>query len=73
MENSLPTRPRERETYSPLAEGWALLADRLFDGLNSRYPEAPEARRVADWLKRAFHKGEYIDIREYFSSETKFS
>lgn len=51
-------------TYSPLAPGWALLADRIFDELNSRYEEAPEATRVSDWLRRSFRNGEYIDIRE---------
>lgn len=51
-------------TYSPLAPGWALISDRIFDELNSRYEEAPEARRVADWLGRSFRKGDYIDIRE---------
>lgn len=54
----------EGVSYSPLAPGWALLADRLFDELNSRYEEAPEATRVADWMRRSFRKGEYIDIRE---------
>lgn len=54
----------EGTIYSPLAPGWAVLADRLFDELNSRYEEAPEATRVADWLRKSFRKGEYIDIRE---------
>lgn len=51
-------------TYSPLAPGWELIADRFFDELNSRYEEAPEAALVADWLHRAFRKEDYILIRE---------
>lgn len=52
------------KTYSPLSPGWSILAYRIFDELNARYEEAPEATRVADWLRRAFRKGDYIDIRE---------
>lgn len=56
---------KEKEmTYSPLAPGWALISDRIFDELNSRYEEAPEARRVSDWLRKSFRKQDYIDIRE---------
>lgn len=51
-------------TYSPLATGWALLSARIFDELDSRYEEAPEARRVYDWLRRSFRKEDYIEIRE---------
>ncbi|MDE6478871.1 MAG: DUF3843 family protein [Muribaculaceae bacterium] len=51
-------------TYSPLATGWALLSARMFDELDSRYEEAPEARRVTDWLRRSFRKEDYIEIRE---------
>lgn len=56
---------KERNTtFSPLATGWALIADRVFDELNSRYEEAPEARRVADWLQRTFRKDDYVLIRD---------
>lgn len=54
-------------TYSPLASGWALLAEKAFDELNSRYEEAPEATRVTDWLRRSFRKEDYIDKREIAS------
>lgn len=54
----------QNTTFSPLAAGWALIADRVFDELNARYEEAPEARRVADWLQRAFRKEDYVLIRE---------
>ena len=57
------TGKEEGKTYSPLAPGWELLAERIFDELNSRYEEAPEALRVTDWLRRSFRKGDYIDIR----------
>lgn len=50
--------------YSPLAPGWMALSDRIFDELDSRYEEAPESRRVADWLRRAFRKEDFADIRE---------
>lgn len=52
------------KTYSPLAPGWNILSGRIFEELDSRYEEAPEARRVADWLERSFRKEDYIDIRE---------
>lgn len=52
------------KTYSPLSPGWDLLSGRIFEELDSRYEEAPEARRVADWLERSFRKEDYIDIRE---------
>ena len=55
------------KTYSPLAPGWDLLSERIFEELDSRYEEAPEARRVADWLERALRKEDYIDIREIAS------
>lgn len=55
---------KKEMTYSPLASGWALIAEKVFDLLNARYEDAPEANRVADWLRRAFRKGDYIDIRE---------
>ena len=51
-------------TYSPLASGWTLLADKVFNELDSRYEDAPEARRVSDWLRRSFRKEDYIDVRE---------
>ncbi len=54
----------QNTTFSPLAEGWALIADRVFDELNARYEEAPEARRVANWLQHAFRKEDYVLIRE---------
>lgn len=54
----------KNQTFSPLAPGWELMADKVFDELNSRYEEAPESRRVADWLRRSLRKGEYMDIRE---------
>lgn len=58
------TGKEDGKTYSPLAPGWELLADRIFDELNSRYEEAPEALRVTDWLRRSLRKEEYIDVRE---------
>lgn len=51
-------------TYSPLAMGWQLMAERIFDELNERYEEAPEARRVTDWLRVALRKEDYLKIRE---------
>ncbi len=51
-------------TYSPLATGWALLSARMFDELDCRYEEAPEALRVTDWIRRSFRKEDYIEIRE---------
>ena len=51
-------------TYSPLAPGWPLLSAKIFDELDSRYEEAPEALRVTDWLRRSFRKEDYIDVRE---------
>ena len=51
-------------TYSPLASGWTLLAGKVFNELDSRYEDAPEARRVSDWLRRSFRKEDYIDVRE---------
>ncbi len=57
----------EGKTYSPLAQGWSILAERIFDELNSRYEDAPEARRVYDWLRRAFRTEDYIEIREIAS------
>ncbi len=57
----------EGKTYSPLATGWNILAEKIFDELNSRYEDAPEAQRVYDWLRRAFRKEDYIEIREITS------
>lgn len=57
-------KDKEGMVYSPLAVGWELLARIMFDELNSRYEEAPEANRVALWMHRGFRKNDYIEIRE---------
>lgn len=57
----------EDKTYSPLAPGWAILSERIFDELNDRYEDAPEAGRVTDWLQRCFRRQEYLEIREIAS------
>ncbi len=50
-------------TYSPLAPGWMVLSEKIFDLLNHRFEEAPETQRVTDWLRRALRKGEYLQVR----------
>lgn len=53
----------DNRVYSPLAPGWIILADKIFDLLNKRYEEAPEAQRVTHWLERALRTEDYIEIR----------
>ena len=55
---------KQNSTYSPLAPGWELIANRLFDHLNEQFPKAPEATRIAGWLKTSFRSGDYLNIRE---------